>query len=177
MTPVDARRFIEKAILPQKGTWADIGAGTGTFTQALQSILTDGKVLAVDKNPHVLWREFGHQSPDSPVVVEVVEADFTKAMDLPPLDGILIANALHYATDPLNALGNVLASLKAGGTFLLIEYETDKPRTPWVPHPVSFARFGELCSQVGLSQPELMDSRPSQYGYDRLYLARAIWSG
>jgi SAM-dependent methyltransferase len=133
-------------------------------------ILESGRVIALDKNPHDLHRISGKPS----VHFEVREADFHDLLDLPPLDGVLMANALHYATDHVNVLKNVLASLRRNGTFILIEYDTIIPNDPWVPNPVSFKLFRELCGKVGLTEPVLMGTKESVYNDGRIYVAKTI---
>ena len=167
----EAVNLIRPGIKQTTGTWADIGAGTGVFTKALMHILQEGKVIAVDKNPHLLYDI--ESTPQ--VKIEVLEGDFNQPLDLPSLDGILMANALHYAPDPVATLRNVLSSLNIGGSFILIEYDTETPNNPWVPYPVSLNRFRELCIQVGLSSPEVIGTRNSIYQDGKMYVASSRW--
>lgn len=151
--------------------WADIGAGTGTFTVALQSVLAAGStVWAVDKNPHVLWNLPAHRE----VAIRVEEGNFEQAMALPVFDGIVMANALHYALDPMPVLKNVLQHLKPGGTFILIEYDTSQPNPPWVPYPISWQKYQALATDVGLASPQLIHRVSSQYGHQYIYSASAL---
>jgi hypothetical protein len=71
-------------------------------------------------------------------------------------------------------LENVLKPLKPGGTFILIEYDTEIANPPWVPNPVSFRMFEMLCGPSGLSAPKVIGSVQSQYGYERIYAAVAM---
>ena len=87
------------------------------------------------------------------------------------MDGIIMANALHYAQRPPEVLKNVLEHLKPGGAFLLIEYETRDPRPPWVPYPLPFATFQQMAPEAGLTEPELLAKVPSQYGHEHIYSA------
>jgi SAM-dependent methyltransferase len=103
------------------------------------------------------------------VEIIVVEGDFNNKLDLPPLDGIVIANALHYAKDHLKVLNNMIGLLKSGGRFIIVEYDTDAPNAPWVPYPVSFNTYQSLCRQTGLSQPKLVGTTQSRYGYEQIY--------
>lgn len=169
MSPEEARTFIKDAVIPGSGVWADIGAGTGVFTVALMSILKEGRVIAVDKSPHALYqlRATGN------IELQIEEGDFTRPLSLPDLDGVLMANAVHYAQDHVNALKNCISSLKPDGTFLLIEYDTSTPKHPWVPYPVSWKRFESICGECGLSAPQEMGRRKSIYGDGDLYLAMA----
>lgn len=165
----DAIHFIREAVTPAEGTWGDLGAGTGLFTLALDQILQPGSTIyAADKNPHLLYRL---QLERCRLVIE--DLDFTRDFTLPSLDGVLMANALHYAADPLDVLKRVVEYLKPSGTFLLIEYETDRPLSPWIPYPLPFRQFETLAPRVGLSAPEVVGRVPSAYGHDHIYLATA----
>ena len=64
-------------------------------------------------------------------------ADFTKPIDLPPLDGIVMANSLHFVKDKAPVLALVRDMLKPSGRLLLVEYDADRGN-PYVPHPLSF---------------------------------------
>ncbi|MCO6476874.1 MAG: class I SAM-dependent methyltransferase [Phaeodactylibacter sp.] len=170
MTEDEAITLIKPGIHHPTGAWADLGAGTGMFTRALRQLLESGAIYAVDKNPHVLWSIAG----GSPVEVIVHEADFTRPLKLPLLDGIVMANALHYAPDPTGTLKNILACLRPGAPFLLVEYETEQPRPPWIPYPLPFRRFREVALEAGLSEPEELERAPSDYGHRYIYSAVAF---
>lgn len=171
MTLQEAIELIRPGIIPASGTWADIGAGTGIFTTALRDILTEGRIIALDKNPHVLFNS-NIADPKSKIAVEIMEGDFNRTLQLPILDGIVMANALHYANDHLVVLKKVITTLKPGGTFILIEYETDKPNPPWVPNPIPFQRFFELCNLAGLNEPHIIGTHKSIYNDGHMYAAR-----
>ncbi|MEO1261658.1 MAG: class I SAM-dependent methyltransferase [Bacteroidota bacterium] len=167
MRQQEAISLIEKGIKTTSGTWADIGAGTGVFTLALREMLTTGTIYAVDKSPHALWR----LPLKGDVPIAVVEGDFNRPLDLPMLDGILMANALHYASDPVAVLKNLLSYLKPAGTFVLIEYETHRPLQPWIPYPVPFADFEKHAHAAGLSEPLEIGRAVSRYGHEHIYAA------
>ena len=165
MTHHQALQLIEKGIRNTNGIWADIGAGTGTFTLALREILTSGKVIAVDKSPHALWRlPLAGEIP-----IEIVEGDFNQLLELPVVDGILMANTLHYAVQPIEVLQNILQHLKPGGSFILIEYETATPLPPWIPFPLPFERFKKIALEAGLTEPIEIGKAASSYGHDYMY--------
>jgi len=167
MTLADAVSLIQPAIKNTQGTWADIGAGTGMFTLALMEILESGTIIALDKSPHALYKI---KAPDH-LKLEIIDADFNQQLDLPKLDGIVMANALHYAKDHKAALQNVLATLKSGGNFILIEYDTDRPNEPWVPNPVSLKKFKTLCEALGLVEPKEIGRVKSIYSDGEIYSA------
>ena len=170
MTEAEAVALIKSGIPSPSGTWADLGAGTGMFTLALRSLLESGTIYAVDKNPHVLWSIAG----GGPIEIVVHEADFTRPLELPPLDGIVMANALHYAPDPVATLKHILTCLRPGAPFLLVEYETEQAQPPWIPYPLPFRRFAEIAREAGLSEPEELERVSSDYGHRYIYSAVAV---
>jgi len=164
-----AINFIKPAITPTNGLWADIGAGTGTFTLALDQILDkDSTIYATDKNPHGLWRL---EMSNCKLIIE--EHDFNNDFNLPMMDGIVLANALHYSDNPKGTIENILKILKPGGTFILIEYEKKEPLIPWIPYPIPFGNFEKLAEQCDLCKPEIIAKIPSSYGHEHIYLASA----
>ena len=80
-----------------------------------------------------------------------------------------MANALHYAKDHEAVLKNVLQHLKPGGTFLLIEYDTDVANPPWVPYPIPLQRATDLFEKFDLKHPTVINTKPSIYREGKLY--------
>ena len=157
--------LIKKGVSRDQSVWADMGAGSGLFTLALSEILgSSGVIFAVDRQLGILRQHL--KTHYQLTRVHLYETDFAEDLELPALDGILMANALHYTPDPERLLNKMLHYLKEGGSFLLIEYETDRSNK-WVPHPVSFERFKLICQNLPLSDPEWLDEVPSFYGTHR----------
>ena len=160
MNLADAAALIAPAIHRAGGTWADLGAGSGTFTRALLQLLGPGaRVHAVDRDAssvRALARIAG---------VTAVRADFSEALELPTLDGVLLANALHFvpASEQAGVLARVARLVRAGEGIVLVEYEHRAP-SRWVPYPVSFARFTELARDAGLGAPTRAGERDSAFG-------------
>jgi len=135
--------------------WADLGAGEGNFTRALATLLGPGAhITAVDKDSGAL-RAFGGG-------VETRVADFTKPLDLDGLDGVVMANSLHFVRDKKPVLAAVRDMLKPGGRLIVVEYSTERGN-PWVPHPFSFESWKRLASEAGFAGTELIGSVPSRY--------------
>ena len=173
----DAVSLIRNAVGRGAGTWADLGAGGGTFTRALAETLGAGSVVyAVDKDAGSLaslstWRGEAR-------VVQVT-TDFTTAFELPGLDealldGILLANALHFVRDAANVLARLVQRVRVGGKIIIVEYDR-REASRWVPYPIPVSRWPDLAKAAGLSDPMVVATRPSAYS-GTLYAAVAIRS-
>ena len=65
-------------------------------------------------------------------------ADYTTGVSwLAPLDGLLMANSLHFASSRDAALAALLPALRPDGHFVLVEYDVDRGNA-WVPYPISW---------------------------------------
>jgi ubiquinone/menaquinone biosynthesis C-methylase UbiE len=172
----DALELIRGAIPGRGGRWADLGAGEGTFTRALAELLgPDARIVAVDRDARALASLARWAKERAPGVTTVV-ADFTRAFELTSLgeamlDGMLLANALHFVRDPERVLARLAEHLRPGGRVVLVEYDRRRGN-PWVPHPIAAARLPEVTAAAGLSAPVFTATRPSEYGGD-LYVAVA----
>ncbi len=101
MTHTQHVNLIKKAITKRCGTWADFGSGEGAFTLALADLAGPHAVIySIDKDKKrldVQEMEFERMFPESSI--HFIATDFTKPLALPPLDGIVMANSLHYVKD------------------------------------------------------------------------------
>ncbi|HEX5691490.1 MAG TPA: class I SAM-dependent methyltransferase [Roseiflexaceae bacterium] len=154
------------------GVWADLGAGTGNFTWALRELLgPSGTIYAVDRDRKAIARQraaLGGAAPGATIVP--LEGDFTRPLDLPPLDGVLVANALHFIRDQSAALAHIRRYLRPGGRLLVVEYDVASTM-PWVPFPLPFERLGALAPQAGLSEATRIGTRRSPSSGISMYAA------
>ena len=149
------------------GVWADLGAGEGAFTLALAELLPAGSVIhAVDRDSGALAenaRAYAHFARDRKTATLVTQvADFTRGLDLPPLDGLVMANSLHFVRDKAPVLARVHALLKPRSPLLLVEYDADSGNQ-WVPYPLSFETWKRLAMANGFTEPRLLGSEPSRF--------------
>lgn len=165
MDHTDHVNLLRPANLPSGGTWADFGAGSGAFTLALRELVgPHADIYAVDKDGRALKElEQAHrQKFTTSQNIHAVRADFSGALSLPPLDGIVMANSLHYFKDREKILRHVRSFLKLQGSLLLVEYNVDSGN-PWVPYPLSFETFRVLAPHAGFSEPRLLGTIPSRF--------------
>ena len=170
----DAVALLEGAVPRGRGTWADLGCGDGVFTEGLLELLGQGsRIYAIDCDRRVI-EALQQRLPDSPEVIPIW-ADFTQpeipGLVDPHLDGILLANALHYARDAGEVLARLAALLRPGGRVVLVEYD-HRASNPWVPYPIGIEKLDRLTQIAGLSKPVVIARRPSQFTGE-LYVAVA----
>jgi len=157
--------LLRPANLPPAASFADLGAGSGAFTLALRELLgPDAPIYAVDRDRGRLRSlEQAYRSRfGSAENLHIIPSDFSRQLDLPPLDGILMANSLHFFKNKEKVLQHVATYLKPGGMLLLVEYNVDRGN-PWVPHPLSFESFSALAPKTGFSEPRLLAKKPSSF--------------
>lgn len=154
------------------GTWADLGAGTGAFTLALSELVGPaGEVIAVDRDRGAL-RELERALRPGGAAVRTLGADFTKPIDLPTLEGVVMANSLHFVKDKAPVLALVHRMLKPSGCLVLVEYDADRGN-PYVPHPLSFTTWRALADRSGFTGTRELASVPSRF-LGRIYSAASV---
>jgi SAM-dependent methyltransferase len=92
----------------------------------------------------------------------VVLGDFTEPLDLPPLDGAVMANSLHFTEDKAPVLKLVHGYLKPGARLIVVEYDVDRGNL-WVPFPFSFEAWKRMSPENGFGEPELIGRHESRW--------------
>lgn len=165
MNHTDHVNLLRPASLNTGGSWADLGAGSGAFTFALRELIgPTSTIYAVDKDSSsldTLKSEYRARFENDKNLHLRVN-DFSRASNMPLLDGILAANSLHYFKDRVKVLQHIKSFLKPNGNLIVIEYNVDSGN-PWVPYPFSFGSFGKLALQAGFTEPQLLAKHPSRF--------------
>src|SRR5690349_5883297 len=173
MTPDEAVDLIRPAVTKSGGVWADLGAGDGTFTRALATLLgPNGTVYAVDRDASAL-RDVAQTATRASAAAKIttIVGDFTQPLALSTLDGVVIANALHYVRYPDQpmVIEQIASMLVARAPLVIVEYDRDNANT-WVPYPISIRALEQVAHDAGLRRPVVLGRRPSRFGGD-LYVA------
>ena len=165
MNPTEARQLIEPAI-PTKttATWADLGCGAGTFTYAVADLLGDkSKIWAVDKLTQHLGEKRGA------VEIEFLQADIERqSLPLKALDGIIMANTLHYIKDQTAFLSSLRLYLKDTGKVILVEYDTERSNQ-WVPFPLTYDKAENLLADAGFNTISRIGEHPSSFRGEMIF--------
>src|SRR5229473_1536321 len=133
----------------KRGHWADLGAGA--------------HITAVDREAgslRALADAMGKRFPATQL--DVVRADFTRPLALAVLDGIVMANSLHFVRDKRPVLAQVQSMLRPGGRLIVVEYGSDGGN-PWVPHPFTYERWEQMAADAGFERTRLLGTVPSRY--------------
>jgi trans-aconitate methyltransferase len=168
MSPHDARALIAHPSLSIGGpqVWADLGCGDGTFTAALASFLPAGSTVhAIDNDTRALARlpaRFGE------IAIVAHAADFT-AFPWPfdALDGVLMANSLHYVRAHAAFVHAVDGALRRR-RVLLVEYDITRGNV-WVPYPIGQASAVDLFRSAGYGVATTLGRKRSRYRRGDIY--------
>jgi SAM-dependent methyltransferase len=159
-----ARALLQPGISSPGGVWADLGCGDGIFTAALHTLIhPGGEIYGVDKDRRALQaleREFAAHYPET--TLHPLLADFTGPLELPPLDGIVMANALHFVRRKMPLLVRLSQLLVPGGRLIVVEYNTVRGNYA-VPHPLDEAGFLDLARAASLHEARVISRIPSSF--------------
>ena len=171
----DHVKLIEKGIGKNSGgVWADFGSGDGAFTLALREIAGGGvKIFSIDKDAARLDTQkeaFAAMFPQTQIAF--IAQDFTKSLNLPQLDGLIAANAIHFHQDQVSTMKILASYLKPGGSFIVVEYNDDTGNM-WVPYAFLMRTFKTFAIEAGLKNPKLLSTISSGV-LNQIYAAKAI---
>jgi len=146
------------------GVWADFGSGAGAFTLALADLIGPaGVIYSIEQDEYALKqqeRSLRERFPNT--IVHYRLADFIRPMDLPPLDGIVMANALHFHRNQEPIVQLLKSYLRPQGRFIVVEYNIEEGNSA-VPYPVSYRIWEELAPRCGFTHTQLLMTRPSRF--------------
>jgi ubiquinone/menaquinone biosynthesis C-methylase UbiE len=160
----DLVHLIREGVGAKGRTWADLGAGDGAFTLALADLLgPSAHITAIDRDTGSLRRLADEMRKKFPATrLEIVVADFTHPLKLAGLDGVVMANSLHFVKNKGPVLASVREMLRPGGSLVTVEYGADRGN-PWVPHPFSYPSWERLAAEAGFEGTRLLETIPSRF--------------
>jgi ubiquinone/menaquinone biosynthesis C-methylase UbiE len=164
MNHTDHVDLLREGVPGPGGVWADLGAGSGAFTLALAAILgPKATIYAVDRDRAALAeleRRLDARFPETRLIP--MRADFTRALEVPSLDGVVMANSLHFHKEKAPIVQSVRTMLAPGGRLILVEYNVDRGNT-WVPHPISYPVWERLVARCGFVDTRQIGAKPSRF--------------
>lgn len=158
-------RVVDALALRPADVVADIGAGTGFFTLRLAKRVPRGRVLAVDIDPDVLAVvEERVQAAGLTNVRTVQGTEQNPNLPQGAVDIVLIAASYHEFSHPREMMDNIVAALKPGGRFILVEYRGEDSTIP-IPklRRMTLDQARKEMEAVGLVFRETLDILPLQH--------------
>lgn len=173
----DHVNLIRHGIPAPGGVWADFGSGTGAFTLALAELIgSAGQLYSIDQDQRALREQARAMEKQFPAMkVQYVTADFSRPLDLPALDGLVMANSLHFHREKDAIIQLMRSYLRPEGRLILVEYNADKGNM-WVPYPLSYASWEMLARRNGFEETRLLATVPSRF-LGQIYAAVSIKPG
>jgi SAM-dependent methyltransferase len=164
MQHADHVGLIRGGIAETGGVWADLGSGAGAFTLALADLIgPTGQIYSIDQDRRALREQEQAMRARFPnVATQYLVADLAQRQPLPALDGVVMANSLHYQRSKEPVLELIKSYLKPGGRLILAEYTADAGN-PWVPYPLSYPTWAALAAKAGFVGTRLLATVPSRF--------------
>jgi ubiquinone/menaquinone biosynthesis C-methylase UbiE len=164
MDHADHTNLLRAGIDGSGGVWADLGAGAGAFTLALAELIgPGGEIYAIDRDASALRANARAMRARFPQVrVQYQATDFTLPLALAMLDGIVMANALHFQQDQDAVVQSLRGYLRPGGHLLIVDYNIERANFA-VLHPVPYPQWERLARDAGFEHTRLLARRPSRF--------------
>lgn len=151
-------------------TWADLGAGTGLFSQALSTLLDPSSaVYAIDKDRGAM-ANIAYEKNAAPIHALHLDFVHDPIIIAHPIAGIMMANSLHYVRNKEALIHKMTNLLRPQGRIIVVEYDQSMPN-PWVPYPIKFEKLVTLSRKCGFKVCEKIGEHPSSYGNRMIYAA------
>ncbi|MEM6797596.1 MAG: class I SAM-dependent methyltransferase, partial [Acidobacteriota bacterium] len=144
---------------------ADIGAGSGYFSLRMARVVSEGRVLAVDIQPEMLEALDERQKALGLSNIEGVLGS-VESPNLPAasVDLVLMVDAYHEFSHPIEMMRGIVESLKPGGRVVLIEYRGEDTFSRVHPlHKMTELQVRREMKAAGLRWLKTLDFLPEQH--------------
>jgi len=157
--------LIEKLALKPTDHVVDLGAGSGYFSFRMAPLVPEGKVYAVDISPEMLAIVRAKMRKSNAENIETVLSTVTDLkLEKNSADCVLIVDAYHEFSHPLEMGKSIYETLKPGGKLVLIEYRMEDPGIPIKKlHKMTQKQAIQEISAVGLKWEETSEALPQQH--------------
>ena len=159
------RELVAALALPPGATVADLGAGTGYFSLPIATRVPNGRVYAVDIQQEMLDIVANRAaSAGLANVTPVLATETDPRLPAGTVDLVLMVDAYHEFSHPLEVMTGVVRALKPGGRVVLIEYRAEDPAVPILAlHKMSEAQAKKEMQAVGLECEKTLALLPQQH--------------
>ena len=157
--------LIENLELKPTDHVVDLGAGSGYFTFRIAPLVPKGKVYAVDISPQMLGIVRAKMQKQDYKNVETVHSTITDLkLENNLADCVLIVDAYHEFSHPMEMGEAIYNTLKPGGKLVLIEYRMEDPGIPIKKlHKMSEKQAIKELSATGLEWVKTSEALPQQH--------------
>jgi ubiquinone/menaquinone biosynthesis C-methylase UbiE len=147
-------------------TVADIGAGSGYFTERLARLVgPSGQVFATDIQPgmiDLLKRRLSAQAIQN--VSVILSEPANPLLPAGTIDLALMVDVYHELGDPQTVLKHIRTALKPEGRLVLVEYKGEDPTIPILPsHKMTVAQAKTELEAEGFTLATAVSSLPRQH--------------
>ena len=143
----------------------DLGAGSGYFSFRISPLVPKGKVYAVDISPEMLAIVRAKMKNSNSKNIEPVLSTVTDIkLEENLADCVLIVDAYHEFSHPMEMGQSIFKTLKSGGQLVLIEYRLEDPGIPIKKlHKMSEKQAIKEITATGLEWVKTSEVLPQQH--------------
>jgi ubiquinone/menaquinone biosynthesis C-methylase UbiE len=147
-------------------TVADIGAGSGYFTERVARLVgPTGRVYATDIQRGMLQlieKRLARERLNN--VTLVLSEPANPRLPAGEIDVAFMVDVYHELSDPQTVLGHIRTALKPDGRLILVEYKGEDPTVPILPlHKMTVAQARQELEHEGFVLTSAVSSLPRQH--------------